>query len=457
MRPLRILLDGEEAARDRSAMGAQLRTALDAATADPARMLPLWRAFSMGEPVREPDLVRAAGDALVDLAVRTELLVPVDSGDGETWLRGSLSIVAVALLGELRWIASDFPWYDDDPLAVSGPGAASSTLLALVPPEARRERVVDIGSGSGALGVALATEGTTLLATDVNPRAAALTELTAALAGVPVTVATGDLTGPVDGLHDLVVCNPPFVLGRPAGRTVFRDAETPDAHAGLAHDIAALLDEDGIGVYLTNWVYGGELPDPLDALRSELTDVLGSDVLVLERALVPVAEYVAVWTEDDGLAATWTKSLQDAGVDHVGTGAVVLRRLSEDDDDEPTRVSVVRAYGQPQSELAGLVGGWLSAQTAARHLSDSTVLQSGPYELDTQDGTIVIRAISGFGLTVSGPADQVRGQAAELLEATRSPRALGEALRAVPSLRSAPSAGRELARMLLRAQLVNPA
>jgi methylase of polypeptide subunit release factors len=86
----------------------------------------------------------------------------------------------------------------------------------------RRARLVDLGCGSGAGGLAalrLAPAGASLLLTDINPRALRFAAANAALDGAEhVGFASGDLYEPVEGDLDLVVANPPY-LNDPGERT----------------------------------------------------------------------------------------------------------------------------------------------------------------------------------------------------------------------------------------------
>lgn len=346
------------AAGERRRLGAVIGSALQEATTDPARMLPLWTAFSRGEPVRAQDLRRAISDSFVEDAVRIELLVQVDVGDDEPWLRGSVCIVAAHVSGELLWVASDFPWYDEDLDAVTGPGAASETLLAAVP-EGTYPSVLDMGCGSGAIGVRLAGAADRLLtSSDVNPRALALTELTAALNGRDVQTVRSDFAADVTGRFDLVVCNPPFIIGRPHGRTTFRDSSDERGHAALGHDLAPLLNDDGLAIYLTNWEYRIGGGDPLDELGAELAGVPGCDVLVLERAVVPVAEYVAVWSQDATEQRNWVAAFTDRGVAHVGTGMVALQRAASGEH----TVTLAKDFDTPRDLLHDVLRAWRATE-----------------------------------------------------------------------------------------------
>jgi len=86
-------------------------------------------------------------------------------------------------------------------------------------------RVVDVGTGSGAIALALAEERPDLrvVATDISPDALAVARANAARLGLEVEFVQGDLLDPVTGPIDAVVSNPPYVrvgerLGPEVGR-----------------------------------------------------------------------------------------------------------------------------------------------------------------------------------------------------------------------------------------------
>ena len=74
-------------------------------------------------------------------------------------------------------------------------------------------RVVDVGTGSGAIALALADERPDLrvLATDSSADALAVARANAARLGIEVELLQGDLLEPVAGPVDAVVSNPPYV------------------------------------------------------------------------------------------------------------------------------------------------------------------------------------------------------------------------------------------------------
>ncbi len=71
-------------------------------------------------------------------------------------------------------------------------------------------RALDLGTGSGYVGIYLALRGWSVDATDVSPRALKQAEHNATLNGVQLRVIRSDLFEAVTGSYDVIACNPPM-------------------------------------------------------------------------------------------------------------------------------------------------------------------------------------------------------------------------------------------------------
>jgi len=182
------------------------------------------------------------------------------------------------------------------PRQVLGVGAASLTLAAATPRHAVG-RTLDLGAGSGIQALLAEDHSSTVVATDANPRATAYTLLSAALNGQTVDARTGDLLAPVRGeLFDLVVSNPPFVIG-PHARYTYRDGgfDGDDLCRQLVGELPRHLVEGGVGVLLANWLHVED--EDGDA---RVQSWFGPDVdgWVVQRELAAPEDYVTAWLRD---------------------------------------------------------------------------------------------------------------------------------------------------------------
>jgi release factor glutamine methyltransferase len=146
--------------------------------------------------------------------------------------------------------------------------------------------VVDLGSGSGALALAIAQEvpATRVVAVERDPGAIEWTRHNAAArasAGdTPVTVLPGDMADPgllrdLDGTVDLVVSNPPYV---PDGARVPREVADHDP------PLALWGGPDGLDVVRGLLVTAARLLRPGGALGIEHADQQGGSLPALVRA-----------------------------------------------------------------------------------------------------------------------------------------------------------------------------
>lgn len=294
---------------------------------------PLQRPVARADVDRAlPDLVPAlvAAGLLSDESGTVRALVdvrPYDSDDGAAgWIVSDLS---PGLDGERSPIRPDF---------VLGVSPASTTLAQL----AIREpvgRALDLGTGCAVQSLHLARHAQQVVATDVNPRALQLAQLTCRLNEVPVDLRSGSLYEPVaDEQFDLIVTNPPYVMAPPSPegeRLTYREGDFrgDQLMAEVVRGAADHLTEGGVLQVLGNWAHvAGE--DWRDRLTGWIVPG-GCDALVVERERLDVFSYVELWLADAGLLGTpeyaqryaeWVDYFDSLGIESVGMGWVWLHR-----------------------------------------------------------------------------------------------------------------------------------
>lgn len=217
---------------------------------------------------------------------------------------------------------------------VLGIGGASVTLAqSTVRPQV--VTALDLGTGCGVQALHLSQHAGAVTGTDLSPRALRMAATTAALNGLSWELLLGDLAAPVSGRRfDLVVSNPPFVVG--PGRTThtYRDSGRPGD--GVSAEVVAaapkLLNDGGWMQLLANWVHvEGEEWDERVAGWIAGT---GCDGWVLQRELADPAQYVALWLRDSGelagaaaaaRTAEWLAWFAEQRIEAVGFGLITLR------------------------------------------------------------------------------------------------------------------------------------
>ncbi|GAC1444575.1 MAG: methyltransferase [Mycobacteriales bacterium] len=219
------------------------------------------------------------------------------------------------------------------PEQVLGVGAASLTLAAATP-RATVGRTLDLGTGCGIQALLADDHSAEVVGTDRNARAVAFTRVAAALNRVAIDARQGDLVEPVAGeAFDLVVSNPPFVIG-PAARYTYRDAglDADDVCRRLVQELPSVLTGSGTAVLLANWLHvQGEDGD--DRVCSWVPP--GTDGWIVQRELAAPQDYVTAWLRDtdegarfDGLYDEWLGWFEQHRVEAVAFGVIALRRTS---------------------------------------------------------------------------------------------------------------------------------
>ena len=134
---------------------------------------------------------------------------------------------------------------------------AATRLCDALTPRPDVERALDVGTGSGVHALLTARHAKQVIATDVNVRALAFTELNAALNGIRnAEVREGSLFEPVEGeTFDLITCNAPYVVS-PETRWAYRDGgfAADEVSERVVKTAASHLNDGGYAALLVSWL-----------------------------------------------------------------------------------------------------------------------------------------------------------------------------------------------------------
>jgi SAM-dependent methyltransferase len=137
--------------------------------------------------------------------------------------------------------------------AVMGVGGLTQSLVEAAGQDSPGA-VLDLGCGAGGVALALASRATRVVATDINPRALALTRANAAMRGVTnIETRVGDLFAPVAGERfDSILSQPPF-LPNWRGASYAESGERGDELiARLLREITNQLSPDGVAAIVAS-------------------------------------------------------------------------------------------------------------------------------------------------------------------------------------------------------------
>ncbi len=223
----------------------------------------------------------------------------------------------------------------DDPVGFVAPYTPTASWLAALTPRRRAERALDVGTGNGVQALLAAAHCDRVVATDVNHRALAFTEINAALNGIGnVETRLGSLFDPVAGEQfDLITCNAPYVVS-PESRWQYRDGGLPadELSRRVVEQGAAALRLDGFASLLVSWL--AETEEEPDERLLPWLEGNGCDAWVIGLEGADPLEHAAGWNEHlspdpaayGAALDDWTAYFAELGVGWISEGAVLLHR-----------------------------------------------------------------------------------------------------------------------------------
>lgn len=343
------------------ALGADLRAA-GYTTDGVAELLGEHAHAALGRGVWWPAMraTRAAGRGPLGALVRLFLLGADEPGDSVERALPSAGLDGLLANGVVRAIGSgtvravldirphgdgvrEFLVASDQDAAVrNGPvhldhvlgigGASVSLARAAIRTPVRR--ALDLGTGCGIQALHLDAHCAHIVGTDTNERALALAAATARLNGMSWDLRAGSLFEPVAGERfDLIVSNPPFVVGSGAHDYLYRDSGMAgDALCRkLIEQVGDYLEPGGTAQIMANWIVRDDA-DWRDRVRDWLAGK-GLHAWVVQRELADPVSYVSLWTSDAGetpdqtarRGAKWLDWFAKEGIAGVGMGIICLR------------------------------------------------------------------------------------------------------------------------------------
>lgn len=262
---------------------------------------------------------------------------------------------------------------------VLGIGGASVSLARAVTrnPAAR---ALDLGTGCGIQALHLNAHCDEIVATDTNERALALAAMTARLNGMSWDLRHGSLFEPVAGERfDLIVSNPPFVVGSGARDYIYRDS-------GLAGDtlcqslieqVGDHLSPGGTAHIMANWIVrdGHDWRERVSGWLART----GLHAWVVQRELADPVSYVSLWLADAGedlerqaqRGGQWLDWFTEQGISGIGMGMISLR--APRDGEAPEQI-LEEITGADEALTGSEVDAFFARRAYLRETSDDALL-----------------------------------------------------------------------------------
>ncbi|MEE3850796.1 methyltransferase [Gordonia sp. LSe1-13] len=355
----------------------------------------ITRLFLLGADESEADVAAAFPESGIDALLGNGVLTRAGGG----MLRAALDIRPHAddvrdylVVSDQDAVMRAAPVAPDHVLGIGG--ASVSLARAVI----RRpvHRALDIGTGCGIQALHLDTHCDEIVATDTNPRALALAAATARLNDMSWDLRSGSLFEPVAGERfDLIVSNPPFVIGAGTQDYIYRDSGVAgDALcADLIRQVPAHLNPGGTAQLLANWMVPNDT-DWQDRVRGWLAGT-GLDAWVVQREFADPITYISLWLSDAGEStdvaaergARWLDWFRENDIAGIGMGSITLRRPPDGSHGEPDQV-IEEIVGAGEEITGSEAEAFLARRHYLRTTTDeqllATRLSSAPIFLDEQ-------------------------------------------------------------------------
>lgn len=349
------------------------------APAERQRLAVLVRLFLLGS--EEPaDAVEAALPSAPVTALVANGVLDVTGGDA---VRAALDIRPHSDGARDFFVVSDQdavlrsgPLRHDHVLGIGGASVSLARAVMRTP----ADRVLDLGTGCGIQALHLDAHSHHIVATDTNARALALAAATARLNGMSWDLRQGSLFEPVAGERfDLIVSNPPFVVGSGARDYIYRDSGMAgDAVCQkLIEQVGDHLNPGGTAHIMANWIVTRD-GDWRDRVAGWLAGT-GLHAWVVQRELADPVSYVSLWLADAGetpqqaalRGGEWLNWFTGRDIAGIGMGLILLRAPHAD---EPPEQIFEEITGADELVTGSEVEAFFARRTYLRDTTDEQLL-----------------------------------------------------------------------------------
>ncbi len=218
------------------------------------------------------------------------------------------------------------------------PIGPAGNYLALLTIRRQIELTLDLGCGCGIQSLLAARHSQRVIATDINPRALALTRLNAKLNDIHnIETRQGSYFVPAEGQRfDLILANLPYVIA-PEKNLVYRNVDKPgdaSVHERLK-EISSYLNEGGFAQILINWIHRKD-QEPSEPIRQTMEDK-DVDVWLIHNGSKSPDEYADMWLKHQNQDSphkaqrtkrNWMRWYRSQHIEQIALGAITLRRRS---------------------------------------------------------------------------------------------------------------------------------
>ncbi|KUI45319.1 methyltransferase [Mycobacterium sp. IS-1590] len=301
-------------------------------TAQQRRLAVLVRLFLLGSAEPAENVGLAFGSVDVDALVANAVLEWAADGAVRAALDvrpHSDGVNDFIVVSDLDASMRPGPVRHDHVLGIGGASVSLARAVVRTPVA----RALDLGTGCGVQALHLNGHCAQIVATDTNERALALAAATARLNDMSWDLRRGTLFEPVAGERfDLIVSNPPFVVGAGDRDYLYRDSGLAGDTLcrNLVEQLGAHLQPGGTALVMANWIVRRD--DWRDRVRRWLAGT-GLHAWVVQRELADPVSYVSLWTADAGedpdraasRGGQWLDWFADEGITGIGMGVIALR------------------------------------------------------------------------------------------------------------------------------------